>query len=55
MNERNLKIHLPDVVAFVEIRNLFLLPEVVVDVVGGVGLVEVVTVIETTIECNYIK
>ena len=48
-----MKIHLSDVVAFVEILNLFLVTKAVVDEVGGVGLVELVTVIETTIERNY--
>ena len=55
MNKRNLKLHSSDVVAFVEILNLFLVTKAVVDEVGGVGLVELVTVIETTIERNYIK
>ena len=50
-----MKIHFSDVVAVVEILNLFLVTEAVVDVVGGVGSVEVVTVIEKTIECNYNK
>ena len=49
MNNRNLKIHSSDVVAFVEILNLFLVTKAAVDEVGGVGLVELVTVIETTI------
>ena len=55
MNKRNLKIHSSDVVAFVEILNLFLVTEALVDVVLAVGLVEVVTVIEKTIQRNYIN
>ena len=49
-----MKIHLSDVVAFVEILNLLLVTEALVDVALAVGLVEVVTVIETTIKRNYI-
>ena len=50
-----MKIHLSDVVVFVEILNLLLVTEALVDVALAVGLVEVVTVIETTIQRNYIN